>query len=397
MRPNRASAGGTVAGPVHVAARRGGLPSPPRKSEDPRHRKLAAGVHARTLSRLAAMLCVVAATLVSTSATAAPLDLVWSAPAACPRRERVADDVSRMAHPAADARRVRAEATVVERGSIDRAGRATTLFVVDLVVDGGSRHLEADDCESLANAVALILALAIDPNAKPLAAPAPPAQPGEGSPAPAAVPSAPPAGTAAGAATAAPARELPRAGAAPPAPTSPERSWTERLTAFGVGVAADGATLPNAAAGPGLFAGVRIAPVHIDLFGALFPEQTASVQGGATTAGARIAGAMAGVRGGPSFRAGPIELGPQVALTVRSLSASAFGATTSSTGSAEWLALGAGGHAALVLHSAFAVRADVTADFALATPEFVIENLASVHRPAATTAAGFLGFKVRLR
>jgi len=117
-----------------------------------------------------------------------PLDLSWSAPAACPSAQAERDEVRRRVgrlEPAPSPERVVADV------EIRAAGTAGFELVLRTQVDGttGERTLTGPDCRSLADAAALVLALLINPDALPKAGPpaeptSPPAPPAPPPPAP---------------------------------------------------------------------------------------------------------------------------------------------------------------------------------------------------------------------
>jgi hypothetical protein len=334
-----------------------------------------------------------------------PIDLEWVVPGGCPARERVLEDIGKMAHPAPGQPRVRARTFIIERGSIDSSGRASTEFVAELTVGDGFRMLHADRCEAAADAVAFILALALDPAAKPLtstaAATAMSAAPGPtdaGVPAPAPAP-------APGAATNArdsakppdPTAGTPPAPSAPPsaAPETPPRPWPDRNLSVLAGAGGDLATMPKPTIGPFLALGIRAAMFRIEAHGVLLPQQTTSVVSDGNTFGARISGFAAGARAAYRATLGPLDAGPMLGLTYHRLSASAFGATQSGSNDGDWVSGALGGFLAVPFADWIALRLDAAADFAFGRPNFVIENVGSVHTPATLSGCAGLGLEVR--
>lgn len=105
--------------------------------------------------------------------------LEWSAPARCPTASAVQERLTRaLAASAADPRGLRARATVAE-------GDGGVLTLV-LALDGddgpvGRRTMQAGDCDELATAAVLIVALAVDPEVAIEEVP-PPTSDGEGAP-----------------------------------------------------------------------------------------------------------------------------------------------------------------------------------------------------------------------
>ncbi|MCA9691458.1 MAG: hypothetical protein KC636_17775, partial [Myxococcales bacterium] len=96
----------------------------------------------------------------STPVAAPTWTLAWSAPAECPDAARVRDEVTRMLGGAVDLgdRSLHAEAAVT---AVDAGWR------LDLRLTGshaeGARAIESASCEELADAAALVIAIAIDP------------------------------------------------------------------------------------------------------------------------------------------------------------------------------------------------------------------------------------------
>jgi hypothetical protein len=112
--------------------------------------------------RRAARCLAASASLVSllggTALAAVPVKLDWRAPPGCPNRERVLSEVASLVT-TAPAKPLRVRAVVTVQGdsfqvAIELAGAAH-----------GVRTLRARSCESIARATALIIALAIDPQA----------------------------------------------------------------------------------------------------------------------------------------------------------------------------------------------------------------------------------------
>jgi hypothetical protein len=154
-----------------------------------------------------------------------PLDLTWNAPAECPSRRAVIDEVARLLSVASDPPVSAAVRADVMR---DETGRWRATLRVETRDAHGDRTLDAENCEAIASATALIVAVAVEG-----AAPAQIERPAAvASPPEAAAPHAlPPAPT-----PAAPSR---------PSPAAPPRSNFMASTAGVV----DDATLPALAAG----------------------------------------------------------------------------------------------------------------------------------------------------
>jgi hypothetical protein len=112
----------------------------------------------RRAARCLAASASAASLLIATAVAAAPAELEWHAPRGCPSRERVLSEVSRLVATApTEPLRARAHVTRAGKGfrvTIELAGAAR-----------GVRTLRGRSCESIARATALIIALAIDPQA----------------------------------------------------------------------------------------------------------------------------------------------------------------------------------------------------------------------------------------
>jgi hypothetical protein len=153
--------------------------------------------------------------------------------------------------------------------------------------------------------------------------------------------------------------------------------------------------MPKPAIGPFLALGIRAAMFRIEAHGALMPEQTTSVLSEGNRFGARVSGFAAGARALYPLKLGPLEGGPMLGLTYHRLSANAFGATQSGSNDGDWLSGTLGGFLAVPFAEWIALRVDAAADFAFGRPNFVIENVGSVHTPATLSGCAGLGVEVR--
>lgn len=188
---------------------------------------------------------------------AAPAELEWRAPRGCPNKERVLSEVSRLVA-TTPTEPLRARAVV------SRRGRGSYEVVLELAgAAQGVRTLRARTCESVARATALIIALAIDPQAAAVVSeePAEPAPPAPPPPEPA--PAAP--------ATAE------RPSAVPTSPT-PRSAVAPHGLAF-LGFLGEKALLPRLAPGAELGAGLAWRFVRTDLSLGIVPRGTATLAG----------------------------------------------------------------------------------------------------------------------
>jgi hypothetical protein len=119
---------------------------------------------------------VLVSVLVQAPADAGPsLELKWAAPDECPMREEVGKKVERALGPSDQDSRTLVHA----RARIERVEDGK--YVLDLVLESegekGERQLEGIDCRELADAAALIMAVAIDPSVLERAEPEPEPEP----------------------------------------------------------------------------------------------------------------------------------------------------------------------------------------------------------------------------
>src|SRR4051812_12285031 len=97
------------------------------------------------------------------------LELHWSAPAECPDRERVVARVEELV-----GRMPEGKHTLVATGAVTKAPRYTLSLTIG---DAPARVMSGDDCDKLADAAALVIALDIDPDALSRPPPEPPPPP----------------------------------------------------------------------------------------------------------------------------------------------------------------------------------------------------------------------------
>ena len=313
------------------------------------------------------------------------VELDWRAASGCPARERVLADVAQMV--TTTDRTVRARAVVTQRP----APSGAVAYALELFIDGGVRRLEADRCDALAEAAAFILALAVDPNAKPL----PPKRATAPEAADAGVAS-PRSSSDAGDDAAAQARAgietgpPKRAEEIAPAPVVEAPRPPRAFVAAGVGGAFG--LMPKPALAPFVIVGARVVPsIKLSLAGSWFFEQTTE-----GTIGAKVSGGSIGPRvTWAALARDEIEIGLTGGALVHLFDASAFGATSSGAGAARWGGAVAGVEAIWLLDARLALRAEAFADLAFASPEFVIDNVGAVHRPAVLSACAVLGAEAR--
>jgi hypothetical protein len=268
------------------------------------------------------------------------------------------------------------------RARVDVEGGAPGQYrgTLRLTADGKvhERHLEADTCEAVASAAALIIALAVEGVLPPPSPPSPPA------------PERP---------------EPPRA--RPPLPALKAdvgAPWRARLV-VSAGALVDTTTLPSVAVGPGVGVGGNLAHGHLRLGlsaqGALFP----SLFGGATDAttageGGRFGLVEGAVRGCVAYGWTSLEIGPCLAVGADHMSASGRGSSVTLSGSGTWASGQGMALAAWSLTRWLAVDGQIGAEIPFARPTFVVDSLSSqassaVHRPSAVSARIGLGLELR--
>ncbi len=329
----------------------------------------------RVLATIGATALAVGASL-ATSTTAAAgtvhLELSWNAPATCPTREAVLDEVARTlgsAHAVSDATVVRVDVT---REAADRYQGTLRM------TSGGAVHertLEADGCAAVASAAALIMALAVEGMLPPVPPPTPPP----------------------------PAHAPPTAPIDAQAAPLPGEPWRSRLV-VSASALADTATLPAVALGPDLgvaWVGARHAlRLGVSAHGAFFPSRF----GGVDDTGGRFDLLEGQLRGCAGYAWNHLEIGPCLGLGVDHMSGSGRGSSVSLTGAGSWASSQGAALASWSLSRWLAVEGLVGAAVPFARPTFVLDSIAggassaastAVHRPAPVSARLGIGLQVR--
>ena len=309
------------------------------------------------------------------------VELDWQAPPTCPSGSNVLQRAEQLLrHSAAPKEPVRARAIVVDAGEA---------YSVTLETQQGTqtwhRTLRAPSCEELADAAALVVAMAVDPDLGGAKAGDPPPQARSAAdddqdrlvapivaPLPAALPPTPAPPT-----------------ASPPGEASPLFSVHAAARALG-----DVGALPRPALGVEIAAGAGVSALRVELTGTLLP-------------GVREVTATAPDRGG---EIGLWAIGPRLCYelvlgSVRALGCAGleggqitgdgFGATSwTDTRSATWLAARIGGRVVIELWPAASASLALEGVAPVTRPEFVLENLGRVHRPSALNARLGLGVEL---
>ncbi len=324
--------------------------------------------------------CVVAASLAAGAPVAAQplpsgLALQWSAPPQCPTAAQVSDAVARLlGRPLAEG-----PSPCVARARVQPLRRRGWRLRLSIATRGAPRHrtLEGASCVAVTDAAALVLALAIDPEAvasRP-AAPAPPEAP-QPPPAPAPPPQPPP--------PLPPPVAVARPEPAPPRPSRPLR-WHLRAAVFG-----DVGSLPAATVGPSLAVGLSYGALRVEAYAVYAAPQRAALDRG----GGDFDLVGAGLSGCGLARVGRFDLGGCGGLEAGSLRGAAYGVARPGSGSAPWLAVTFGAAARARLSSRWGVLAQVGGAAPLRRPEFVIDEVGAVFRASALTLRATAGVEV---
>jgi hypothetical protein len=320
--------------------------------------------------------------------TGDPIELVWEAPPACPDAEAVRARIDHVVPEPGPGVRVRAEAHVLEEADT---------FALQLRIDDGmrteTREVRSRDCDALARATGLVIAVAIDPVqvarspqvASPTVAPEiePPAVL---DPSPLAVPD----------------RPAPRSRVDTPRAEAPERDRQELPVRFGL--------RPELLVGGGLLPGVvglgvagtfavlgRARPWRAELGGAYWFPRRATIADTPTAGGdIWLAHARATGCGVPSLPR--VEFPICAGLDVGAAGGRGFGeGVVTRTDADLFVGLHAGVGAAWAPIPALALFARVEGVVALNRPAFMVEGVGTenVHRVGAAGAAGAFGLEVR--
>jgi len=265
---------------------------------------------------------------------AAPVTLSWAAPPGCPSQEQVAAEIARLvggADRSQDGRELTAEVTVSPGPpwsadlTTHQAGRI------------GQRSIEAPSCQAAASAVALIIALSIDPEAVPTTATIPPA-------------------------------------ALPPRPVANPRQLRVLGSVHAQGRAG---TLPGTDLGAGLGIGLAGARWRTELtwtYG-LRRDQVATLPSGPSGRFNIAAGALTGC-----VDVGHLALavGPCAVAEVGRVEATGFGTTAGFSKHVLWLAAGGGAFSSLALSRRLHLSLEVDALAPLYRPGFVFDDIPGV-------------------
>ncbi len=284
-------------------------------------------------------------------------DLTWQAPPECPSGQEVERDISRLIGESSHERTVRAFAAVT-------ASEDGWRVRVRLETGGevSERSLAAPTCRALEKAVALVVAITIEPRAA--ASEPPPVLP-------------PPQNDVA------------------PKPLSPAvvREPTRALQGFAVlGPATEVGLLPQLGLGGELDAGLRLPAFSVELLGALYAPQRNTVKG---STGGRFTLASAGIRACGRIFGVQVELLGCADSLVNRLASRGFGVTTPGSASTWLVTVGLGPRVDIRLGPTFLLRFDVGAGYAPGRANFVLDNVGRVYTATHVEVNGRLGLAAR--
>jgi len=344
--------------------------------------------------RVLPALTLAAGALLASRANADELRLSWRAPIGCPTSAHVRDAAVRTA----------ARDGLADRGEVleaDAVVKRDRLWRVSLVTRRGGttsaeRTLEASSCDALAEATAVILALALVPSPAPVeptsaAASGDPAA-SESPAADAAPASATPLDTASESAEhAAPAN----AAAYAPGPirengvaASRDGAYARRL-AVSASLVTNAGSLPSAAVGGGATLAYGFGRGRLEVGGSYFAVQSKTTA--ASAAGARFGLGAVAARACYALARGVMELAPCVGAEVLVVDARGFGASANYDTGAAWVAATGGALLRVPVTSHLAARADASIGVAVTQPRFVVDGDGAVYEPARVGARAGIG------
>ena len=334
-----------------------------------------------------------AAAAASAQGTPSNVDVAWSAPLECPSRAAVLGEVRAILEggaktgPQSPPPPASTPHPVDARAVVTRTGQG---WHVELAIrsdqGSGERSLDADSCAELASAVALIVALAVDPTRR--AAPPPVADA-----APAVEDAAPPA---------------PDAGPPAPPTRAEEAEADGPRIAFGAAGAADFGALPAAAVGGAVSVAGLYRRARLDARGRIFASQRTGdpsrpAQGvDLSYLGFDARACFAVVATGRAARDG-VAISPCLGVDVSRLSGNGFAGQTGQktlSGNGVWLGAEGGLLGTWALGSIVALRVGVDLLVPTSRPAFVVlapdgTTAASLHRPAPVGGRVDLGAELR--
>jgi hypothetical protein len=304
------------------------------------------------------------------------LRLEWTAPPGCASAAEIEAAVTRLLGPAPPP----SDSTPLVVVAVARPGPAG-LWQGEVEMRSGAkvgrRNIQAESCQAVADATALIAALTIDPDAVTAHQVPPSAETSK-------VPPAPPT-------AAAPPRIL-KAARPPAVPRQSLSVWAEPLVVGDVGV------LPKPAIGAGVAGGFSWNRSTLELGAAQFAEGSATIAGTLPAAGGDFRLRAFWLAACPALQAGHFDLGVCAQVELAAMKGTGFGVSSGYENSYLWPAVGGGAIARLRLNRAFSVPLRLGVSFPLQYPTFTLKGVAQnqgrVHRPAAGSGRLSLGVAV---
>ncbi len=278
--------------------------------------------------------------------------LEFSAPAGCPGRAQVLDEIASLVR----ADRHGGSGRLLAQASVERrAARHFELHVV-LTREGArdERSVPAESCAAAAHAVALLVALVLDPQLM-SAAPSPPP-------------------------TAASVRAAPR-----------ERPGARPTLELGAALSLDSAVSPQVAVGPALQAGVGWGRLHLALRGRYLLPSSARHDGPSGLFDASFTLADGSLSACHLWASQSLALGPCLAVEAGRLAGRATGLSPSTDGSALWMAVAAAAQGRGRLASWSWLFAELGAEYGLRRPRFEVGGIGLAHQPAALSLIASFG------
>jgi hypothetical protein len=280
-------------------------------------------------------------------------ELTWDAPPECPTAQEVERDITRLIGESSHERTVRASATVT--GSDDD-------WKVRVRMETGGeiseRSLSAPTCRALEKAVALVIAITIEPRA---ASGEPPPPPPVEPPPPKPPPPPPP----------------------PPVVREPPLKWFAAL-----GPVTEIGLLPQLGVGGELSAGLRLPIFSAELSGAMYVPESTTVKG---PSGGRFTLASGGLRACGRVLGGQVELFGCAETATNRLAGRGFGVTAPGSASTMLAGFGVGPRVDVRLSPVFLLLFDVEAIYAPGRASFVLDNVGRVYTAKHIGMSGRLG------
>jgi hypothetical protein len=291
------------------------------------------------------------------------LTFEWSAPPECPSSAEVLAETQRLL---GGTQPPRSGEHWTARAFASREGAWSVSIETSSASGPHWRTLHAQTCRGLADATALILALAINPEALAAAASAPPAKSSSTPPTPPAM--------------------------VPTPSAAPSRS-TKHAIHFSLGgsVAVSSGILPAIDYGVGVAVAARVDSILLELSAHDWLRPVAVTIPGSTAGGTfgLVSGTLYACN---AFRIGAIEIGPCAQIDVGRIEATGFAVTKPITRAALWLAAGAGaiGVARLTASGTWTIPIHLDLLVPLERSAFVIQNVPGVvyHQPPIAGRAG---------